>query len=167
MLPEPPPGRALSTRQRQSIRALIDAEQGRPAAHRRTILLAGLPLAGLGVAVLVIGATMIARNPSGARHYAATPAILVYAALPSGQTAQDLLLQYAAAAARQPADPAGTYQYQRTQSWSLTTRVDGETVSSRVIASAHELWQAADGSGGYRAGAGTAVRTARGNAHDV
>jgi hypothetical protein len=159
MLPELPPSRALTTHQRQSIPAVIDAEQARPSTHRRTLSLAGLPLAGLCLAALAMGATMIARNPDDGRHYAATPAALVYDAMPSDQTAHDLLLHYAAAASRQPADPAGAYQYQRTRSWSLATRIDGSTVTSRVIASTSELWRAANGAGGYRTNEATAART--------
>lgn len=88
---------------------------------------------------------------------AATPHMLAYQ--PVSGTASDALRQIAHRVRSLPdgvAGAQGRYQYVRTQSWSLFTRVDGRQVRSAVIPEVREIWRAHDGSGRLRIVAGAA-----------
>jgi hypothetical protein len=85
----------------------------------------------------------------GDRVYAATPRPLIYQA-PAPPSGRAVLLQLAAAAARQPARRATArtpFAYVKRQEWRLAAQIGGAPAPSRVLPAATESWRGPDGAG--------------------
>lgn len=105
------------------------------------------PLVATVVLAVVVGpsALRLGRQSSA---YTATPAVLQFETQgTSGVSATGVLLRLADEADHEPAPVSGRIHYQELQSWSLSTRVDGRQVTSRVVPSNIESWISNDGSG--------------------
>lgn len=132
----------------------------------RLALAACLAVLLLAGGALQLG-TVAGLVPGTRAAYAATPERLAElpdteaaaAGLDLGQPARELLGVLADRAAASP-DQTGSGPYARVQttSWSLWSTVDGERVTSEVVAQATTSWAAADGSGRVR---NTVVRPGR------
>ncbi|MCK9894019.1 CU044_5270 family protein [Frankia sp. AgB32] len=111
---------------------------------------------GVAAVLVAIVVTQLGLPGGGAPSLAqaATPPPLTYQAEPG--TARDALLAVASRVrvTDTPARSAG-YQYVRTQSWDLSTRIDGRQVRSAVVPEIREVWRASEGSGRIRTTSGT------------
>lgn len=82
---------------------------------------------------------------------AATPRLMIYQSeAGSAATLLQKLAQQVRTASDGQASSHAQYAYVKTQSWSLSTRVDGRQVRSAVVPEVRETWRAADGSGRLR-----------------
>lgn len=102
------------------------------------------------VAVVAVGAAMILTNhPPRQPDLAATPVPLAYHRPSVPVSAADVLNEIADRTDALPAEPvpAGQYEHQVKDSWSLSTRIDGHVVSSAIIPQHSESWRAPDNSG--------------------
>jgi hypothetical protein len=120
------------------------AVRSRPRSH--SIQNGVVAAAILAELVLIIGHSLFGW---GATTYAATPRPLAYDA-PAPPSGAQVLMMLSAAAARQPAQPAGTataYAYVRKREWRLAPEKAGHPPPSRVIPTVTESWLRADGSG--------------------
>ncbi|WP_054570092.1 CU044_5270 family protein [Frankia sp. R43] len=145
----------------------VDVDAGttrrrRRSSRRRT---GGLWLAPVGVLAVLVAlvATQfgLPRGTVGSPAQAATPPSLAYQAEPG--TAREVLHTLADRLRAThsgedtqdgEAPPTTGYHYVRTQSWDLTTRIDGISVRSAVLPVTREVWRAGDGSGRVRTAPG-------------
>ena len=127
-----------------------------PVFRRRVLMAAG----GLTAAAVACGVAVAVWNPARPAAYAATPAPLAYEPPAGPVRAEPRLAQLAVAAERDsataghdptaadPGVPAGTrVEHLRIASWDLHTEVDGQRVTSAVVAVQRESWRARDDSG--------------------
>lgn len=126
--------------------------RGQSDARRRSRALwlvpAGMAAVLVAIVVTQFGLPRGTAAPSLAQ--AATPPPLTYQA--EAGTARDALLTVAGrirASVASTQSSAGN-QYVRTQSWDLSTRIDGIQVRSAVLPEIREVWRAPDGSGRIR-----------------
>jgi hypothetical protein len=120
----------------------------RRAVTRRTLILAGGAAAVIAGAAAGLGSVLVGGPTAPEPAHAATPKLLDDRLLGPGQPAVDRLTQLAAAARGSAAPPStGEYAHLRTQSWSLSIRIDGHQVTSAVIPEIRESWRAPDNSG--------------------
>ncbi len=101
------------------------------------------------VAALVIALIVVVGLPGkpAPAAYAATPAPLHYSGTAAGLSARGELLGIAAQTRTLPAPQPAAYQHLQVTTWSLTTRIHGQRVTSAVIPMTTETFRAADGSG--------------------
>lgn len=107
-------------------------------------------LAALAAVIAIVGPAGLTRHGATLAQ-AATPRLLTYQSEAGSAAAllQRLAGQVRASSTAQiSAD--GRYLYVKTQSWSLSTRVDGRQVRSAVVPELREVWRAADGTGRLR-----------------
>lgn len=140
-------------------RILQEPQQKRKALRRESYgwrpLVAVSALGALVVTMAVIvQLAPLGRGPTVA--HAATPRQMHYE--PVSGTAASTLRGIARRLLTSPSSRtagSGHYQYIKTQSWSLFTRVDGRQVRSAVVPEVREVWRAGDGSGRMRRTSGT------------
>lgn len=122
------------------------SRRGRRTTRRRGWQPAAAFVAAAVVALVALIALVAVPGLRGGVAYAATPQPLTYQ--PTGEDAATLLRQIAAHTAALP-DDTGTGRYSRidTRAWSLSTRIDGQQVTSTVVPEQTTRWVAADGSG--------------------
>ncbi|WP_051733382.1 hypothetical protein [Kitasatospora phosalacinea] len=137
-------------RRRQDLERIL-AEQADTAAPRRSTALLRrprllVPLGGLAVAASAALVFGLLPGSTAGTAYAATPPPLQYTAvetsLPAGQVLEGIAQHTAALS-----EPTGADTVLEWKDWSLFTRIDGETVSSRVVAEDHKAVVHTDGSG--------------------
>lgn len=120
-------------------------------ARRRSRALWLVPVGMAAVLVAIVVTQFgLPRGAAPSLAQAATPPPLTYQA--EAGTAREALLAVAGRirATETPAQSSTGYQYVRTQSWDLSTRIDGIQVRSAVLPEIREVWRAPDGSGRIR-----------------
>ncbi|CUU60442.1 hypothetical protein Ga0074812_14018 [Parafrankia irregularis] len=125
------------------------------AARRRSHALWLTPVGMAAVLVAIVVTQLgLPRGTAPSLAQAATPPPLTYQA--EAGSAREALLAVAGRirAAEAPASSSTGYRYVRTQSWDLSTRIDGVQVRSAVLPEIREVWRAPDGSGRIRTVAG-------------
>jgi hypothetical protein len=136
-------------------RILTSTPEQKPARRRMSrrgvLLITGTLTAAAAVVAVTAGLVIVSdvhpRNPDGGR-LSMTPALLQYTLPTNHPSAESVLNQLAARAAR-TAGPArtGDSEHWRTQSWGLWTRIaDDAPVTSAVVPQQTETWRRPDGS---------------------
>jgi hypothetical protein len=142
----------LDERARRDLSAILGHRHTRSVPRARWVW-ATAAAAAAAVVVSVLG---LPGAPQTISAYAATPPLL--ATQPLTVTAEAELNKLATLAGQQHTGPAvDGVQVIRTQSWALSTRVDGQTVASAVVPLETSVRWGQDGSGSLRAVAGRTV----------
>ncbi|SBW28058.1 CU044_5270 family protein [Protofrankia symbiont of Coriaria ruscifolia] len=115
-----------------------------------------LASAGMAVVLVVFFLTQFGLSSSTPppTAQAATPRLLAYS--PVSENARDVLIEIASQIRTNASSlNRAEYRYVKTESWSLSTRIDGRQVRSAVLPEIREVWRAPDGSGRVRIIPGT------------
>jgi hypothetical protein len=153
LIDNPPRPRPTEAEVRRIRSTVIAGLAERP--HARRPRIAALVTAAAAVTV-VVGVVLVPGGESGAAQ-AATPVVLAHETAPGSPDAD--LADLVALVASVPTEPRFTDSSHRvvSDSWSLSTRIDGKQIASAVVPEHRELTWRADGSGSLEVVTGAPV----------